>query len=125
MRFIRFSLRRLLILTGLVAVLLYVLILRPTAIAKNFAHEMEVAAQTDFKAVSKQYFQGMRTDGASLEITLSPRSVTDVVRGRQQFSINMVRPTGKDAMVNLHDFYATPIGVNELRGPFVILRRER
>ena len=120
MSFIRFSLRRLMILTALVAVLLYVLILRPTAVAKNFAHEMEVAATTDFKSLSQQYFQGMRTDGANLEFQLKPRSATDVLRCRQAFSVNMVRPTGKKDIASVYDFYATPIGVYELRGPFMI-----
>jgi hypothetical protein len=103
----------------------YVLLLRPTAVAKRFAHEMEVAAQTDFESVSKQHFSGMRTDAASLEVKLRPRSWNDVLRCKQVFHIKMVRPTGKENMwlVSVRDFYASPIGVNELGGPFLEARR--
>src|SRR5215213_10049863 len=127
MGFIRFSLRRLLLLTALVAVALYALFLRPTAVAKRFAHEMEVAAQTNFESVSEQYFQGMRTDGAILEVQLHPRSWNHVLRCKQLFSINMMRPTDKQNrwLVSVHDFYATPTGVNELRGPLLELRQRR
>jgi hypothetical protein len=127
MRFIRFSLRRLLIVTALVAVLLYVLLLRPTAVARNFAHKMEVATQTDFESVSRQHFDGMRTDGAILEVKFYPRSWTHVLGCKQLFSINMTRPTNEQNkwLVSVRDFYATPTGVKELRGPVLELRQQR
>jgi hypothetical protein len=111
----------------LVAVMLYVLILRPTAVAKGFAREMEIAAQTNFESVSKQYFGGMRTDEASLEVALRPRSWADVLRCKQIFHIKMVRPTGKENswIVSARDFYATPVGVNDLGGPFLESRSWR
>src|SRR5262245_18241275 len=120
----RFSLRRLLVLTGLFGVLLYVLILRPTSLAKSFGHEREVTAQTDFKSVSEQYFNGMRTDEAVLEVKLQPRSWIHVLRCEQPFSVEMMRPTaeGKLWLACECNFYATPFGVNARRGPILVAK---
>jgi hypothetical protein len=125
MRFLRFSLRRLFVFTALFAVALYVLIFRPAVVAARFAHDVEVAAVADFESVSKQYFGNMRTDQATLEVQLHPRSWNDVLRCRQLFQMRMVRPGGEDNLwiMSVHDFYATPIGVTNLRGPLALVRR--
>ena len=124
---IRFSLRRLMAVTALVALLIYMLLLRPTAVAKRFARDMEIAAQTDFKSVSKQYFDNMRTDKSSLEGRLRPRNWSDVLGCRQIFHIRVERRTDTENqwLVSQRDFYATPIGVNDLGGPFWETRHAR
>ena len=103
------------------------LIRRPTAVAKKFAQELEVAAQSDFETVSMKYFGGMRTDGAILEVKLSPRSWDDVLLCEQLFSMNMVRPTHmqNEWLVSTQDFYSTPVGVNEIALPRFEVRRVR
>ena len=126
MRLIRFSLRRLLIITALAAVLLYVLYLRPVAIAKQFIHEFETS--TDLDSVSRQYFRGMNYDKATLESELQKRTWSDVFRCRQNFTITMKRmslniPTSKHFVFRSRDYYATPIGIQE-RGTLNIGIRE-
>jgi hypothetical protein len=125
MRFLRFSLRRLLLFTALVAAALYVLILRPPAVARRFAHELEVAAQGDFESVSRQYFGGMRTDEARLEFELRPRRWRDVLRCRQEFEIRMVRPAGQNDLwlVCRREFAVTPIGAHGRGVPVLIMRQ--
>src|SRR4051812_19576028 len=127
MRFLKFSLRRLLILTGLVAVLLYVLYLRPTAVAKQFIHKIETS--TDLESVSTQYFAKMRTDGASVEGDLQKRTWIDVVECRQRFAIRMKRAipntNDKQFVVANQDLYATPVGVQGVRGPYLEVREIR
>jgi hypothetical protein len=66
MRLVRFSLRRLLVVTGLVAVILYVLCLRPTVIAKQVIQEVQTV--TDLKPLSEKYFSGvLLRDGETLQ----------------------------------------------------------
>jgi hypothetical protein len=109
---------------ALLAVMLYVLLLRPTAVAKGFAREMKIAAQANFKSISEQYFGGMRPDEASLDADMRRRGWIDVLRCRQVFHIRMERPLGRENqwLISVHDFYATPIGVNDLGGPYLITR---
>ena len=121
MRIIRFSLRRLLILTGLVAVVLYVLYLRPVALAKQFTHQIETS--TDLKSVSAQYFNERRTDGASVESTLAKRTWSDVFKCRQRFSVRFKGPANAHdnrIFASCRDFYATTIGVQEMRGLYLV-----
>jgi hypothetical protein len=88
MKFIRFSIRRLLILTGLVAVLLYVLLLRPVAIAKDCIQEVQTV--TDLKPLSEKYFSGLLRDGETLQgCDLEPRTWADIFACRQRFTIRM------------------------------------
>jgi hypothetical protein len=89
MRFLRFSLRRLLILTGLVAVMLYGLYLRPTVIAKQVIQEVQTV--TDLKRISEKYFDGVLfRDGETLQgCDLEPRMWTDIFACRQRFTIRM------------------------------------
>ena len=120
----RFSLRRLLAGTALVAVTLYVLLVRPTVVAKKYAHEMRSAAQTNFKSVSVQYFENMRTDKATLQVGLSPRTWGDVLRCKQDFQVALVRPTDKKSqwLISRRYFYATPFGVKDQGGPILVLK---
>jgi hypothetical protein len=111
---IRFSVRSLLALVPLVAVTLYVLYLRPIAVAKAFGRDMQVAARSDFDSVSGKYFGGMLTDGASLECVLEARTWADILRCRQSFSVRMKRPMANNNnqhVVTVHVFSATPISV--------------
>jgi hypothetical protein len=121
LRFIRFSLRRLLILTALAAALLYVLILRPVIVAKQFTRQIETS--TDLESVSRRYFSEMRTDGARIKSDLRKRTWMDVFECRQRFSINMKsaipNTNDKQFVIANHDLYATPFGVIEGRGPYL------
>jgi hypothetical protein len=89
MRFLRFSLRWLLIITGLVAVLLYVLILRPTVIAKQVIQEIQTV--TDLKPLSEKYFSGVLIRGRETlqGCDLEPRTTADIFACRQRFIIRM------------------------------------
>src|SRR5689334_13197949 len=110
MRFLRFSIKRLLILVAVVAVLIYALVLRPTVIAKQMIHEAETA--TDLKAISDRYFDGMDADNARAEGELGQRTWADIFTCRQSFVIRMTRPmpTNKEQLiVSNHDCYATPL----------------
>jgi hypothetical protein len=123
MRFIRISLKRLLLLVALVSVLLYVLVLRPVAIAKQFTHKIEV--NTDLESVSDQYFDGMRLDGTSVGGDLEKRTWTDIFKCRQRFSIRMKGPlpntNGKRFVIAIHDFYSTPLGVQAIPGHYLVV----
>lgn len=124
MRFFRFSLRRFLVFTAVVAVALYVLILRPPALAKKFAQDLEGRAQVNFKAVGKKYFGGWPTAGSHLEFELRPRSWRDVLRCRQEFPMRLVGPPDPDnvRLLSVRDFLASPIGVSELDLPLLFVR---
>lgn len=90
MRFLRFSIRRLLFLTGLVAVLLYVFYVRPTSLAQQFAVELDAATKSHLKVIGQEYLDKLRSDGRVIELKLHERSWSDVVRGRQLFSVSTV-----------------------------------
>jgi hypothetical protein len=64
MRFLGFSLRRLLILVAIVATLLCFLKTRPVTIAEPFVREPLTTA--DFKPISKKYFHGEQVEGGIL-----------------------------------------------------------
>jgi hypothetical protein len=121
MRIIRFSLRWLLILTALVAVLLYILLLRPVAMAKQFTQKLETPSTLE--SVIDQYF-GKNIRMVNVEGELQERTWTDIYRCRQRFSIRLKKPkpntNGKTVLALCRDFYATPIGVQEMPGPTVI-----
>src|SRR6476646_4347403 len=110
MRFIRFSLRRLLILTAFVAVLLYLLILRPTAMAKHF---IRTRTLSDSELLTRRSFGNWFTDEATTEGVLEARSWEDVLKCRQRFTLKIAkqRITDDQFLVAYFDLYATPIGV--------------
>ena len=123
MRIIRFSLQRLLILTALVAVLLYALLLRPVAIAKRFTRQLETP--TGLESVIAQYFgKKIPMDRVSVESECQKRTWTDIYRCRQRFSIGLKKPkpntNGKTVLALCRDFYATPIGVQVMPRATVI-----
>jgi hypothetical protein len=111
---------------AVVAVLIYIFILRPTILAKQFAHELEVAAPTDLQLVSEQYFDGMKADGAKLEVKLDSLRWNDWLRCRQMFEVNFVRPPSikkpNYSIVSIQRYYSTPFGVRHLQGPYLITR---
>ena len=114
MRFLRFSIRRLLLLTGLIAVLLYFLLIRPVSVAKGFVYKLEHAAPPE---ISK-YLDNMNmdTDGAHVEGILDKRSWADVFTFRQTFTISVVRPDPESStreIVENHVCYSTPFGVKQ------------
>jgi hypothetical protein len=119
MRFLRFSLRRLLILTGLVAVMLYVLYLRPTVIAKQVIQEVQTV--TDLKPLSEKYFSGVLfRDGETLQgCDLEPRTWADIFACRQRFTVRMmgtyhlrIEPPEPDRTFIIHfRCYSTPFRI--------------
>jgi hypothetical protein len=105
---------------GLVAVLLYLLILRPMAVAKQFIHTME--ASTDLGHLTREYFgENIRMDTVSVKGTLQKRTWTDMFSCRQRFNIKLMKPKpntdGKTVLALRRDFDASPFGVHEMRGP--------
>jgi hypothetical protein len=122
MRFLRFSLRRLLILTALVAVLLYLLTLRPSAVAKQF---IRTRTLSDSELLTRRSFGNQFTDEARTEGVLEARSWEDVLKCRQRFTLKIVkqRITDDQFLVAYFDFYATPIGVQE-KYPSVLMVKE-
>src|SRR5262245_29983824 len=128
MRVPRFSIRWLLVLTALVAMLLYVLYLRPTVVARNYVQQMQMAAKGDLSGVSRQYFNNMNIEGAKLDARLQPRSWPHVFKCQQLFTINMALPVpGKSGewIVGVRDYCATPLGVQELGRPYIEARELR
>ena len=110
MRFLRFSIRRLLILTGLVAVLLYLLFIRPVTVAKEFVHTVQTA---DPKEMSK-CLNNMYGEAASVECVLDKRSWADVFSFRQAFVIFVMRPDPESSTreeIEGHSCCGTPFGV--------------
>ena len=125
MRFLRFSIRRLLLLTGLVAVLLYVLFIRPVTIAKSFVYKLEHAAPTEIT----EYLDNvsMDTDGAYVEGVFNERSWADGFRCRQTFAISVVRPDPEIStaeMIEMHLCTSTPFGVNQ-QEPYLQVREKQ
>ena len=113
MRFLRFSIRRLLLLTGLIAVLLYVLFIRPVTVAKSLVYKLEHAAPTEISKYLDNV--SMEMDGGHVECGLDERSWEDVFRCRQTFSISVVSPTKRPTIeiVEIHPCYSTPLGVEQ------------
>jgi hypothetical protein len=121
MRFLRFSIKRLLILVAIVAALLYFLKTRPVTNAEQFIHEVQTA--TDLRPISEKYFGGERVeggvliDGGTLQgCTLEPRTWTDIVTCRQRFTIIkiapyhiLIDPPGRDGrVITRYSCYSTP-----------------
>lgn len=126
MRFLRFSIRRLLILTALVAVLLYVLLIRPVAIAKEFAHEIETS--TDLATLSDKHFGGMDSNGARVDAYLSDRTWANVFKCQQNITITMMHPMPSDRnrlLISKHHYYSTPLGIHELGEAYLAESRLR
>lgn len=126
MRVLRFSLKRLLILVALIGLLLYVLFLRPTVVAKQFAHKLETSA--DLESVSAEYFDGMDTNGASVHSVLQERTWADLFKCRQDFAISMERAfpnNSKQTLVAIHRYRATPLGVCEEDGSCLEVKEPR
>lgn len=121
----RFTTKRLFALISIVAVSLYVLYVRPTAVAHSFAREVIAASKTDLSSVSREYFQGMRTDEASLKLIWNDRTWTDILRCRRRFTLEMRRPyarTKNELIVCVREFSASPLNVHHLGGPITIAR---
>jgi hypothetical protein len=124
MRFLRFSIRRLLLLTGLVALLLYVLFIRPVTVAKEFIHTVQTA---DPKEISK-YLNNMYGEAAHVECVLDERSWADVFSFRQTFVISVVRPDPESSaveMVENHACCGTPFGVMQQESHVYVETREK
>src|SRR4051794_32964296 len=93
MRRMRFSLKRLLVLTALVAACLYGLILLPPAHARRFAENIKDEVQRNRVVASEAYFQGMQiSDESAIEIEYSARNLTDYWMFRQPFKVQLVTP---------------------------------
>jgi hypothetical protein len=112
MRFLRFSIRRLLILTGLVAAVLYLSIVRPVAVAKQY---ILTKRQTESELITRKSFGNQFTDEANIEGQLGARTWEDLFKCRQRFTIKIAQETSDNQMkVAYLDFCATPIGVREV-----------
>ena len=126
MRFPRFSIRRLLLLTGLVAVLLYVLFTRPMTLAKSYIYKLQHAAPAE---ITKSLdYVSMDTDGAYTEGKLVERSWADVFICRQTFVISLVRPDSeKPRLEEVENHYctSTPFGVSQQEAYVYLEVREK
>ena len=126
MRFLRFSIRRLLLLTGIVAVVIYVLFIRPVTVAKDFVYTLEHAAPAEITKYLD--YVNSDTDGAYVEGVLNERTWTDVFTCRQTFVIAVVCPTAipTEELLDKHDCISTPFGVNQQeKNVYVELREKR
>jgi hypothetical protein len=127
MRFVRFSLRWLLILAAFVSASLYVFYFRPTAAAKEFCHAVDLEAQSNCESVGNKYFGGMNWGGASLEHRIYSRSWSDFLHCRQRFSLSMAARTLPDGeqLVATRDYYSTLFGVRSAGDPALETREHR
>lgn len=126
MKLLRFSIRRLMIVVGAVAVLLYLLVVRPLAMARAFARNVENAANDDPAAASKKWFQGFRTTNETkFEYELLERKWGHIVTGRQIVEVRLVTPEKERSnsfFVERRRYLATPMGIQEMDGPVVDIR---
>ena len=114
MRFLRFSLRRLMVLVGVVAALLYGLYLRPIAIAEQFVREMETAK--DLAPLSDKYFDGMASRGATVTGYLQDQTWANLVGCRREIALRLERPAPSDknrVLISRHRYYSTPFGIRQ------------
>ena len=127
MRSFRFSIRRLLILVAVIALVLYVLIVRPPRQARAFAERMRAAASEDPAAASKKWFQGGRTTNeTTFEYELLPQDWWQLVTGKQIVEVRLATPTSSTAsLVEVRTYTATPTGIRELHGPVMRARSSR
>jgi hypothetical protein len=125
MRLLRFSIRGLLLLTGLVAVLLYVLLIRPVTVAKSFIYTLEHAAPTEITKYLDDVDIG--TDGVHVEDVLNERRWADIFTCRQTFGISVVRPDPELStaeIIEQHACTSTPFGVNQ-QEPYLKVRERQ
>lgn len=118
MRFLRFSIKRLFLLTTVVAVVLYLFYLRPSVVARQFAHEIDASTQSHVKEIGQEYFESLNADGRVVEVNLYPRSWSDILQCRQAFSISIAvssQPSGKT--VCTRQYKSTAFGVEDLGRP--------
>jgi hypothetical protein len=121
MRFLRFSLRRLLILVAIVATLLCFLKTRPVTIAEQFVQELQTTA--DLKPISEKYFHGEQVEGGVLidggllqGCKLEPRTWADIFACRQRFTVTMIKtyrlplepPFPDRRLTTYYNCYSTP-----------------
>lgn len=129
MKIFRFSLRRLMVLVGVAAAVLYVLVVRPPAMARAFARSVENAANGDAAAASERWFQGLRTTSETkFEYELLPRTWSQVVTGKQVVEVRLVTPETERTssfFVELRQYSVNPIAVQALYGPVVEIRSRR
>ena len=109
MRFFGFSIRRLLLLTGLVAVLLYLALIRPVAVAKQFVLAKRQAA---FEHLANHKFAD-EIDKASVEAEMEPRTWKDIAKCQQRFAlvVHFERTADNRSWIAYFDNCATPFGV--------------
>jgi hypothetical protein len=118
MRFLRFSIKRLFLLTTVVAVVLYLFYLRPSVVARQFAQEIDAATQSHVKEIGQEYFDSLNADGRVVEVNLYPRSWSDILMCRQAFSISIAvsaQPEGKTVCTRL--YRSTAFGVEDVGKP--------
>lgn len=119
MHVIRFSLRRLLVLTTLVALVLYFLV-RPSVVAKNFARRVENEAKQNPHQASREYFGFATTSPVTVTTMLHPRTWREVLTGRQRFTLEMITPLENrtdEFLVDLREYCGTHLGIRETTEP--------
>lgn len=119
MRYLRFSIRRLLLFVAVVAVLLYFVLLRPNVIAQQFAR----AAQADVGGTNLKYFGGMKSNSeTAVNLEMSRLSVWQLITCRRYFVLQSKTPllskaskalTGR-TLVGNRQLYATPFRIQKV-----------
>jgi hypothetical protein len=127
MRWFRFSVRRLLLLTAVVAVLLYCLYLRPPLVAKQYAADLKTVAAANLQSASNEYFDGVPAqDGSTLEISNYARRWRDVWACQQRFTIRLVTPSQPNQFIVANrDLVATPLGIKDSNKIYLEVREVR
>ena len=124
MRVVRFSIRRLLVLTTLVALVLYFLV-RPSVVARNFAHIIENEAKQNPHQASRDYFGFATTSPVTVATTLHPRTWREVLTGRQRFTLEMITPLENEKgvfLVDSREYCGTHLGIRETTEPTTFTR---
>lgn len=112
----RFSIRWLLGAVAVVVMAIYVLVIRPPIVARNFIKQIHLRLQVDSRSLKDQYFGDIDPDGACLEVQVYPRHWNDILTCRQFFTISFVQEDSEKnerSLVPVCDFYATPLGIHE------------
>ena len=123
---LRFSTRWVFICLTVVSVLLYLLYIRPAAVANRFARAIQDAGRVDLQKVSDRYFAGVNTKDVTIHSLIEPRSWSDVFSCRQRFAMALQPASANGtSVVIVHEFSASPLTVNDVRPPFPETRELR
>src|SRR5690349_20539671 len=112
MRFLRFSIRRLLLLTGLIAILLFLLLIRPVTLARQFVLKQR---QSEAERVHSMKLAKLDPNETSIKGEMDARTWKDILQCQQRFTVKVSGETYDNRpYVVYFDYCATPFYVKQV-----------